>query len=55
MQASVWYLQLRLEEAESETLRALEIYEKDGLTWDADMCQGILQDIRQAMINRSTA
>jgi tetratricopeptide (TPR) repeat protein len=55
MQAAVWYQQFRLEEAKSEVLRALEIYEKIGATEDAGDCRDLLQKIELAMENKSTS
>jgi tetratricopeptide (TPR) repeat protein len=49
MQAGVWRLQLRLEEAKSEALRALEILENLGAAKDAGICRDLLQKIEQAM------
>jgi tetratricopeptide (TPR) repeat protein len=49
MQASVWYRQLRFEEAKSQASRALEIYEKFGAANDAVACRELLQNIEQAM------
>jgi tetratricopeptide (TPR) repeat protein len=54
MQASVWYRQLRLEEAKLEALHALEMYEGLGATKDAGTCKSLLQVIEQAMKDRST-
>ena len=48
-QASIWYLQLRLEEAKLETLRAIEIYEKIGASNDVGICKDLLQEVEQAM------
>ena len=52
MQARVWYRQGRLEEAKSEALSALEIYERSGAADDAEVCRTLLQKIDQAMRNR---
>jgi tetratricopeptide (TPR) repeat protein len=54
IQAEVWYHQHRLDEAKSEALRALEIYEKHGAAGDAGICRGILRKIEQAIETRST-
>ena len=43
MQARVWRQQHRVEEAKSEALRALEIYEKLGNTKDVGRCEKLLQ------------
>jgi tetratricopeptide (TPR) repeat protein len=53
IQANVWYRQLRLEEAKSEALQALEIYEKLGAAGDAGSCRHLLQMVEQAMENKS--
>jgi tetratricopeptide (TPR) repeat protein len=49
MQAHIWYLQQRLEEAKSEALHALEIFEKLGAARDAGGCRDLLQMIVQEM------
>jgi tetratricopeptide (TPR) repeat protein len=49
MQADIWHLQQRLEEAKSEALHALEIYEKLGAAMDAGYCRDLLQKIEQEM------
>jgi tetratricopeptide (TPR) repeat protein len=54
MRASIWYRQLRLEEAKSEASHALEIYEKLGAAKGVGNCQSLLQKIERAMIRRST-
>ena len=43
MQARIWYGQHRFEEAKSEGLCALEIYEKLGAEGDAGRCRNLLQ------------
>ena len=43
MQAEIWYQQCRFEDATSEALRALGIYEKVGATKDADDCKHLIQ------------
>ena len=53
MQAMVWYRQLRLEEAKSEALGAVEIYEKIGAATDAGPCKKLLQEVEQAIQNQS--
>jgi tetratricopeptide (TPR) repeat protein len=47
MQARIWYQQSRLEEAQSEALRANEIYEKLGAAMDAGDCRELLQTIEK--------
>ena len=54
MQAGVWYLQSRLEDAKSEALHAFEIYEKLGASGDAEDCRDLLREIEQAMKNRAS-
>ena len=54
MQASVWYRQLRLEEAKSEVLHALETYEKLGAGTDVGTSKELLQNIERAINDRST-
>ena len=54
MQAGVWYRQRRLEDAKSETLRALEIHEKLGAAGDAKICRDLLKLIERGLTNRST-
>ena len=53
MQAEVWYRQLRLEEAKSEALGAVEIYEKIGAATAAGDSRELLQEVEQAIQNRS--
>jgi len=48
-QAKVWYRQRRLEDAKSETLHALEIYEKLGAVYDAGFCRNFLQKVKREM------
>ena len=54
MQAEVWYRQLRLEDAKSEALNSLEIYEKIGATEGVRSSGYLLQKIDRAMKERST-
>jgi len=49
LQANVWYLQSRPEDAKLEALRALEIYEKLGAAKNAEFCRELLQAIEQDM------
>ena len=53
LQAGVWYLQLRLEDAKLEALHALEIYEKLGAARDARFCRDLLQKIERATKEKS--
>ena len=48
-QARIWHLQSKEEDARSEALRALEIYEKLGAARDAEDCKDLLQEIGQGM------
>ena len=54
LQARVWYGQLRLEDAKSEALHAVEIFEEVSTMEDAGRCSQILQEIEEAMKNKST-
>ena len=45
MQADIWRRQLRFEEARSEALHALEIYEKLGAARDARVCKEFLREV----------
>ena len=54
MQASVWYRERRLEDARSEALHALKIFEKSGAAHDAGCCRGLLRRVEKAMESRST-
>ena len=47
LQARIWYNQCRLEEAKSEALRAINVYEKIGATKDVEDCRAILRDIER--------
>jgi tetratricopeptide (TPR) repeat protein len=55
LQAGIWYQQQRLEDAKSEALRALEIYEKCGAVYeiDAKVCGRLLEKVERAMKTRS--
>jgi tetratricopeptide (TPR) repeat protein len=55
MQAVIWYGQRRFEEAKSEFLHALEIYEKLGAARDVGVCRESLKTVDQKMRNRSTS
>jgi tetratricopeptide (TPR) repeat protein len=54
MQARVWYEQLRLEDAKSEALYALEIFEKLGEVKAVEICRRLLQNVERAIENEST-
>ena len=47
LQAFVWYLQSRFEDAKSEALHALEIYERLGAIKDVGHCRDLLQKISE--------
>ena len=49
MQARIWYLGRRREDARAEVLRALEIYERLGAAVDVEDCREFLQEIEEAM------
>jgi tetratricopeptide (TPR) repeat protein len=49
MQARIRYLEWRFEDAKSEVLGALKIYEKLGVARDTGVCRDLLQMIEQAM------
>ena len=50
-QARFWYLQQSFEEAKSEALCAVDVYEKLGATKDLERCRKLLQQIEEAMNN----
>ena len=49
LQAKFWYQQHKLEEAKSEVLGAIDLFEKLGAAWDAEITRELLQQIEQAM------
>ena len=49
MQARIWYLQHRLEEARSETLRTIDVYEKVGATKEVEDCRKFFQYIEKKL------
>jgi tetratricopeptide (TPR) repeat protein len=53
-QATIWHRQHRLEDAKSEALHALEIFEKLGASNDIEDCRKLLQTVEQEMETRST-
>ena len=55
LHADVRYRQLRFEEAKSEALHAIEIYEKIGATKEEMDCKDLLLKVESAMDNRSTS
>ena len=52
LQASVWYQQRRLEDAKSEILHALKLYEQLEATEDVGSCRGLLRKVERAMDRR---
>ena len=54
MQARVWYQKPRLEDAKSEVLHALEIFEKLGAAKDVENCLDLLQKVEQEMTTPPT-
>lgn len=55
LQARVWYNQRNFEEAKSEGLRAVGVYERIGFTKDAEDCRALLRDIETEMRNSATS
>jgi len=51
LKAECWYKQHRFEEAKSEVLCAVSIYEKFGATKDMEDCRKLLQKIKRGMDN----
>ena len=49
LQARIWYEEGRLEEAESEALRAADVFEKLGATEELEICRELLGDIEREM------
>ena len=49
LQAGFWYKEHKFEEAKSEALCAVEVYEKIGATGDVEDCRKILRDIEEQM------
>ena len=49
LQARIWYRQHRLEEAKSEALRAVDIFEKLGAAKDVERCRKLFQDIGKGL------
>ena len=49
IQAIIWYKQHRLEEARSEALRAIDVYEKAGATEHTEICRWLLWDIKKKL------
>ena len=54
MQANIWYQQLRLEDAKSEVLLSLEIFETLGAAEGAMYSKELLQKVEQTIEERST-
>ena len=51
LQAEFWHKQQRLEEAESEALRAVDLFEKLGASRDLEKSRELLRDIQKEMTN----
>ena len=49
LQAECWYQQRKFEEAKSETLRAVEVFEKVGALKNEKDCRGLLENIERGM------
>ena len=54
MQAGIWYQQLRLEDAESEALHSVEIFEKLGASEGASISKDLLWQVQRAMKQQPT-
>jgi tetratricopeptide (TPR) repeat protein len=54
LQATIWHRQRRLEDAKSEGLHALKIFEKLGDAKKAGNCRGLLQIVGRTMESQST-
>ena len=54
MHARIWYRQRRLDDARSEALHAIEIYDKLGLSEDIEECKNLLGQIERAVEGRPT-
>ena len=48
-QAAIWHQQHRLEEARSEALRAVDLFEKLGAVRDVECCRKILRVIEEEL------
>ena len=55
MQAQVWYIQSRFNDAKSEILRALDTLEKLGAEKGVEHCRSILLDIERALESRGAS
>ena len=53
IQANVWYLQDRTEDAKSEVLCAIEIFEKLGAVADVELCRELLQMVEDELETQS--
>ena len=49
LQAWVWYDQCRLEQARSEALHAVDVYEKLGAAEDVEYCRTLLRDVQKEL------
>jgi tetratricopeptide (TPR) repeat protein len=47
LKAGIWYNQGKLEEAKSETLDAVRVFEKLGVATDLERCRNLLRDIEE--------
>ena len=54
MQAEVWYQQLRLEDAKSEALRSVEIFERLGAAEGARISKDFLREVERALVKQFT-
>ena len=50
LQAEVWYLQHRLEEARTEALAAADVYEKLGTAKKVEDCKKLLRMIENSLV-----
>jgi hypothetical protein len=55
LQARVWCGQRRFEDAKSEGLLALEIFEKFSATKNVEKCRNLLQKVEQAIKTQSAS
>ena len=54
VQADIWYRQLRLEDAKSEALYSIEVFEKLGATLNARHSRTLLRKVEQSIEQRSS-
>ena len=55
LQARIWYQEGRFEEAKSEALRAVDIFEKLGAAADLKQCREFLKRIEDAINESATS